>query len=223
MDPAPAADRRVRRSHRLMGDALLALIVEKGYDAITIKDITDRADVAYVTFFRHFKDKDELLLLRLEEELAGLRARAEHAARAVGTAGEEQAAGQAIFEYVWEKQVLYRALFGSQGTTWRVRQTALKVIAAVFLESCSPLHQPGLIPAELAANHMAAALLALIDWWLYQPTRASAEQIADIYERLIVSATLQARGQLALTPAEPAAPNRQAPRVRAPKREWPRG
>ena len=115
MDLAPAADRRVRRSHRLMGDALLALIVEKGYDAIRIKDITDRADVAYVTFFRHFKDKDELLLLRLEEELAGLRARAEQAARAVGAAGDERVASQAIFEYVREKQTIYRALFGSRG------------------------------------------------------------------------------------------------------------
>jgi AcrR family transcriptional regulator len=217
MDLAPAADRRVRRSHRLMGDALLALIVEKGYDAIRIKDITDRADVAYVTFFRHFKDKDELLLLRLEEELAGLRARAEQAARAVGAAGAERIASQAIFEYVREKQTIYRALFGSQGT-WRVRQAALRVIAAVFLESCSPLHRPGPIPAELAANHMAASLLALLDWWLDQPQPAGPEQMAAVYDALIVSATLQACGQAALTPASPAAATRQASRARVPKR-----
>jgi AcrR family transcriptional regulator len=217
MDLAPAADRRVRRSHRLMGDALLALIVEKGYDAITIKNITDRADVAYVTFFRHFKDKDELLLLRLEEELAGLRARAEQAARAVGTAGDDQASGKAIFQYVREKQALYQTLFGGQGKG-RVRQAALRVIAAVFLESCSPLHQPGSFPAELAANHMAASLLALIDWWLDQPTPASPEHMAEVYERLIVSATLQARGQAALTSGAPVAAKRQAPRERAPKR-----
>ena len=193
MERAPSVDRRVRRSHRLMGDALLALIVEKGYDAITIKHVTDRADVAYVTFFRHFRDKEQLLLLRLEDELAALRARAEQAARAVGTGGEGLAEGQAIFEYVWDTRALYRALFGSQGT-WRVRQAALRVIAAVFLESCSPLHQRRPIPAELAANHMAASLLALIDWWLDQPRPASPEQMAAIYEQLIVTATLNARG-----------------------------
>ena len=193
MELAPTVDRRVRRSHRLMGDALLALIVEKGYDAITIKDVTDRADVAYVTFFRHFKDKEQLLLLRLEDELAALRAKAEQAAQAVGTGGRGVAEGRAIFEYVWEQQALYRALFGSQGT-WRVRQAALNVIAAVFLESCSPLHQRRPISAELAANHMAASLLALFDWWLDQPKPASPEQMASIYDKLIVSATLQARG-----------------------------
>ena len=193
MDQAPTTDRRVRRSNRLMGDALLALIEEKGFDAITIKDITDRADVAYVTFFRHFKDKEQLLLQRLDEELAGLRTRAEQAVRAVGAAGDELAEGQAIFEYAWEKRALYRALFGNQGM-WRVRQAALRVIAAVFLESCSPLHHRRPIPAELAANHMAASLLALIDWWLDQPQPASPEEMAAIYAQLIVSATLQARG-----------------------------
>lgn len=193
MEQAPIVDKRVRRSHRLMGDALLALSLEKGYDAITIKDITDRADVAYVTFFRHFKDKEQLLLLRLEDELAALRARAEQAARSVGTADEGLAEGQAIFEYAWEKRAIYRALFGSQGT-WRVRQAALKVIEAVFLESCSPLHQQRPIPAELAANHMASALLALIDWWLDQPQPASPQDMAAIYDKLIVTATLRARG-----------------------------
>jgi AcrR family transcriptional regulator len=176
-----------------MGDALLALIEEKGYDAITIKDITDRADVAYVTFFRHFKDKQELLLLRLDEELAALREQAERAARVAGEGGDTQAEGQAIFEYVWERRALYRALFGSQGM-WRVRQAALEVIAAVFLESCSPLHHPGAISAHLAAHHMAASLLALIDWWLTQPQPATANEMALVYHRMIISATLQARG-----------------------------
>ncbi len=44
-------DRRVKRSQRLLGEALMSLILEKGYEAVTIRDITQRADVAYVTFF----------------------------------------------------------------------------------------------------------------------------------------------------------------------------
>jgi AcrR family transcriptional regulator len=193
MPAAPTLDRRIRRSHRLMGDALLALIEVKGYDAITIKDITDRADVAYVTFFRHFKDKEALLRLRLDDELAALREQAGRAARAAGQEDDTQAEGQAIFEYVWERRGLYRALFGSQGML-RVRQAALDVIAAVFLESCSPLHRPGAFSAQLAAHHMAASLLALIDWWLTQPQPAAANEMALVYDQLIISATLQARG-----------------------------
>ena len=60
-------DRRVRRTYKLLGDALISLILEKGYEDITIKDITERADVAYVTFFRHYKTIDDLLQQRLDE------------------------------------------------------------------------------------------------------------------------------------------------------------
>jgi AcrR family transcriptional regulator len=193
MDSPSTVDRRVRRTQRLLSDALLALIVEKGIDAITIKDITDRADVAYVTFFRHYKDKEALLLQRLDEELATLRTGAEAAAQAVEAGGAERAKGQLIFQYARENEALYRALFGSQGA-WRVRAAAQRAIAEVFLETCSPLHGSRVIPPSLAANHMAASLLAMIDWWLDQERPASAEQIAGLYDQLIVTATLQAVG-----------------------------
>src|SRR5881398_2626795 len=54
-------DRRVRRTQHLLARALIALTLEKGYEAVTIRDITERADVGYATFFRHYHDKDELL------------------------------------------------------------------------------------------------------------------------------------------------------------------
>ncbi|HEY7418111.1 MAG TPA: TetR/AcrR family transcriptional regulator, partial [Ktedonobacteraceae bacterium] len=54
-------DRRVRRTQQLLAKALIALTLEKGYEAVTIRDITERADIGYATFFRHYHDKDELL------------------------------------------------------------------------------------------------------------------------------------------------------------------
>jgi AcrR family transcriptional regulator len=195
----PTVDRRVRRTQRLLSDALLALIVEKGIDAITIKEITERADVAYVTFFRHYKDKEELLLQRLDEELVALRTGAEAAARAVDAGGAERAKGRLIFTYARENEALYRALFGSQGA-WRVRAAALQAIAEVFLETCSPLHGSRAIPPALAAHHMAASLLAMIDWWLDQEQAASDEEIAVIYDQLIVASTLRAVGHAATQP-----------------------
>ena len=54
-------DRRVERTENLLANALIALSLEKGYEAITIRDITERADIGYATFYRHYHDKDELL------------------------------------------------------------------------------------------------------------------------------------------------------------------
>jgi AcrR family transcriptional regulator len=54
-------DRRVKRTQNLLAKALIALTLEKGYEVVTIRDITERADVGYATFFRHYHSKDELL------------------------------------------------------------------------------------------------------------------------------------------------------------------
>ena len=54
-------DRRVKRTQKLLAKALIELTLEKGYEAVTIREITQRADVAYTTFFRNYHDKDALL------------------------------------------------------------------------------------------------------------------------------------------------------------------
>jgi len=55
-------DRRVQRTQKLLGEALVAEALEKGYKNITIQDVTRRADVGYRTYFRHYTGLDELLV-----------------------------------------------------------------------------------------------------------------------------------------------------------------
>src|SRR4051812_48772526 len=64
-------DRRSRRSRRMLGEALLALMQEKNYNAITIRDITDRADLGYMTFYRHYENKDALLVTQIQTMVEG--------------------------------------------------------------------------------------------------------------------------------------------------------
>lgn len=189
--PKEKVDRRIRRTQRLLGEALLSLILEKGYDAITIKDITERADVAYVTFFRNFKQKDDLLLQRMEEDLSLLRNRIEGAAREVQQLGEEKQEGLLIFEHVGERAALYKALLSSQGAL-QARKRIQDLIATIFLRNCKPLEESRLIPAEVSANHIAASLVALVEWWLEHRLSYSSEVMADIYNQLIITATLDA-------------------------------
>src|SRR4030065_462062 len=54
-------DRRIKRTQKMLQEALISLTLEKGFDAVTIRDITERADVGYTTFFRHYPDKEALL------------------------------------------------------------------------------------------------------------------------------------------------------------------
>ena len=59
--PQNFGDRRVQRTRKLLQDALIDLVAEKGYVAVTIQEILDRANVGRSTFYAHFQDKDQLL------------------------------------------------------------------------------------------------------------------------------------------------------------------
>ena len=55
-------DRRIRRTQRLLKESLVELMSEKEFKDITIKDITERADLNRGTFYLHYSDTYELLL-----------------------------------------------------------------------------------------------------------------------------------------------------------------
>lgn len=44
-------DRRIRRTRRALANALIELATNRPYKSITIRDITDKADIGYATFF----------------------------------------------------------------------------------------------------------------------------------------------------------------------------
>jgi len=54
-------DRRTQKTKKYLAAALVELIIEKGYDAITVQDIIDRANVGRSTFYSHYESKEQLL------------------------------------------------------------------------------------------------------------------------------------------------------------------
>ena len=62
-------DRRIQKTEALLRGALGALIREKPYEDIAVKEILNRADVGRSTFYTHFADKDELLLSCIHDML----------------------------------------------------------------------------------------------------------------------------------------------------------
>jgi len=60
-------DLRVKRTHLLLRQALMELMPEKGFQAITVQDIVDRAMINRATFYEHFTDKYALLEYSLRD------------------------------------------------------------------------------------------------------------------------------------------------------------
>ena len=61
-------DPRVKRTRKLLEKAFMELMVEKGFQSITIQDVTERATVNRATFYAHFEDKFDLLDSYIREQ-----------------------------------------------------------------------------------------------------------------------------------------------------------
>jgi AcrR family transcriptional regulator len=184
-------DPRVRRTHRLLRDALVSLMLEKDYASISIKEITNRAEVAYITFYRHFESPDQLLMGVLEDGLAELMKHVETLARQSDTSALETE-GRLIFEHIEQKADLFRVLFKSQSVT-RVRKKVVHKIATIFQKSCMPLARSNnVVTVAITSNHIATSLLALIEWWLDNNMSPSPVQMGKVYKSLIIDSTVGA-------------------------------
>ena len=59
--PEEKLDPRVKRTRQLLEKAFLEVAAEKGFQAVSVQDITERAGVNRATFYAHFPDKYALL------------------------------------------------------------------------------------------------------------------------------------------------------------------
>lgn len=192
-------DRRVKRTLGLLRDALMALIQEKGYDSITVQDITDRANVARTTFYLHFKDKDELLFEGMREIYQDLIDRLK-ARSADGTLLHVFGSDAAVdFEHVAQYADFYRIMLGERGSmAFMIRVE--KFLADMLLEDMLKPLQAELpnakprIPLELMAYHFAGAQIGQIKWWVDNEMRIPPEEIGQMMENLCAYGLFWAMG-----------------------------
>ncbi len=184
-------DRRIRRTKKSLADALIALALEKEYDGITIQEITDRADIGYRTFFRHYADKDELLLdvlgnIRVEmQEFMGPPPFEEFINPEYT---EIDQISQAInfrhvqfFEHVQANADLYRVLlFGN-----RTLLQPLKEFAIQEFQSNYAIDVETAVPFEIIINHIISTMINLVRWWLEADMPYSPEEMGEYAFRLV--------------------------------------
>lgn len=170
-------DRRVERTITALRDALMALIVEKGYDAISIQDITDRANVARATFYLHFKDKDDLMF-------SGMKLIYDQLADTVelGENGLEDLASAQDFLHVEQYADFYAAMLsprGSMGFLVRVR-AYLQNLVEPMLQAFVKEGKIPRVPLSLMAAYCSGAQIGMIWWWVENRMPIPAEDMARI-------------------------------------------
>lgn len=183
-------DRRVRRTQKLLKEALIAEALEKGYKNITIQDVTTRADVGYRTYFRHYSSLDELLVSVAEDRLDRFYEILD-LPQLAGLAGDPviffRRIGGTLFQHIQENQLNLRLLLLDDSMRFvfdPVMDRAVRKLEA-FVSSL-----PGAkLPASLAANHIISSVFSLIRWWLENDLQPAPSEMGEIFSNLVIKPT----------------------------------
>jgi AcrR family transcriptional regulator len=176
---APSDARQVRSRDALTG-ALLALLEEKPFDQLTIREISTRAGTGYATFFRHYPTKEALLGDVATEEIAGLLA----LTVPILTEADSYESTRAVCAHVDRHRKLWSALL-TGGAAGIVRDEFIRQARALPGE-IQGAHRDWL-PSDLGVVYGTGATFDLLAWWLAQPRPCPTDEIAKILHRLIIA------------------------------------
>lgn len=196
-EPVERLDRRTQRTRRLLCEALVALIVERGYADLSIQDITDRADLRRATFYLHYKDKDELLIAVLRETFDALARQLEAESSSDALAGKTYLKTyRLMFAHVAENAVLYRTILSGQVGAM-VSRSIREYLAGHVRRALSAQDSNAFgLPDEVIAHYVAGVELSLITWWLENGQPFDIVTMAEMTQCLVLKGVMGSPGSM---------------------------
>jgi AcrR family transcriptional regulator len=172
-------DRRSQRTRQALGDALIELMMDKGYDAISIKDIIERANVGRSTFYSHYVDKDELFVSQLDRVVNLL---SQHVPQDSSN-GNPFFPSLGLFQHIQEQWKLYKILTWDSGVDVLTRHLQ-KSLSEKIQQRLLASGQVYEVPVPIIANFLSGSFLSMIKWWLDNKMMYSPEQMDKIFQKL---------------------------------------
>lgn len=179
-------DRRVQRTRKLLQDSLIALILERGYEAVSIQDITDHANLGRATFYLHFKDKEELLIHMLMGLFDDLKLRTTDLQPETLLNFDEKLRA-APYQHVLDHRDMYCVLFsgtGLNGVMEKIHDYVAEVAKERLLVIFPEIAKLTDFPIDLWAYYVAGAELGMIQWWMDKDYPYTPEQMGEYFFRL---------------------------------------
>jgi AcrR family transcriptional regulator len=167
-------------TERHLRDVLFGLIIEKGYDHVSIKDITGRAGIDRTTFYLHFKDKDDLFEKSqrwMIDDLAAVRAQS----------GVKYPGVAFIFEHMAGNRDQYLAIWRSEGVASATGMVENHIAAIMVPILASMLRDNGIeSPQDIepVARYLTGALRGLARWWLEAGMPKTPAEMSALFMKL---------------------------------------
>ncbi|WP_172193944.1 TetR/AcrR family transcriptional regulator [Saccharibacillus qingshengii] len=176
-------DRRILKSQAAIKQAVIELMSEKNFDAITIQDISDRANVHRATIYLHYTDKFDLLDKLIEEHIQNMKEINQYACDL-----EWDEANQVYFEYFERHYLFFSTMLASKGAP---------AFRARFLEFLVEEYQSELnmddsrnreLDKTVMSSFMGSAFVGIVEWWILNemphPPSVMAKQVGVLLERI---------------------------------------
>ncbi|MFZ4816076.1 MAG: TetR/AcrR family transcriptional regulator [Phototrophicaceae bacterium] len=191
-------DPRVIRTRQLLRNALISLINEKGFENITVQEITDRATLNKATFYLHYRDKEELLVKstnQLIEELTQTVGKPTVLATDFTPLFMTQLL-TLVFQHFERNADFYDVILNRIGTPPVVAaiQDPLEQLAMRWYQHLSNRQTIPLVEPDMLLRFFSSGCIGLVQQWLHQSQRLSAEQMAEIFIHLIVGGIYHSAG-----------------------------
>jgi AcrR family transcriptional regulator len=178
-------DRRSQRTQRVLLEALISLLQEKHYEAITVQDIIDRADVGRSTFYAHYQDKEDLMagvLVHMMDVLSRME-------------GQQSETGSPrllpvceLFEHVKQNQQLFKGVARGHGLelfSEKAQEYWSQKFTAELHAYLPTGQQPG-VPIPVMAHFISGTLVMMLRWWLDNKMPYSPKEMDDMLQRLVM-------------------------------------
>jgi AcrR family transcriptional regulator len=186
--PVNVMDRRVQKTRKLLQDALVDLVSEKGFESVTVQEVLDKANVGRSTFYTHFQDKEELLhscfegLGKLFED-QGSRPVKNNDNR--GDSPNDEFILN-VFGFVGRNHRLFKALLGRQGIAMFNHPIYDFLFAYMqkHIEQPKALGKGNSFQKQMVAHYFTSAFIGVLRWWVEQDMPCTAEDMGKYFRML---------------------------------------
>lgn len=186
-------DRRSAKTEKLLKNALIKLMIEKGFDKISIKDLTEEADINRATFYLHYKDKYDMLeqcenkiLTEINEVIDNIAKKNPNNFILPSDKEKLLPVFTFVYSYIKENADFMKVILGPNGDL--SFQTKLKnFIEGWLLKNISINHEIDKIPIKYIFTFASSAQLGIIQKWLKSGMEETPQELASIVSDVIGS------------------------------------
>lgn len=187
-------DRRIQKTRQGLQEALLTLLKEKSLEEIDIKEITDTANTARVTFYRHYGTKEELLIDTIEMIYQEFESTFTVLTAEQTLDFNATPPSQSLFELLNTDRAFYKKLFTGSASAIiqrRMRHYIVQEVTKMF--GANPKYAN--LPLFLIGNHIASVNIGNIMWWLADDLPYSPQYMATITHRIAMLGVMNLVGR----------------------------